>query len=1319
VIGDPGNGKSRLMQEIAKKGDNTLYVDLKKLQEKSITSFFEDKQIKETPKEDLDNIERTGYFYKEGFKLINSDKLTICLDALDEISEENLSAFRTNICDFFNEYNECSIIISCRTHNLKYLQEILPNDLSVVQIRKFNIQQVQEILKDTIKTISDQQINSLLKSTTKGSFNPLYFHENILQTPRYLLIAIDLIKNNEIKDYKNLSQFELFELFIKNKLKKEKELEAFDLTFAYKFLCLLALIMEIKQVNQITKDEFNTILDDVKSDIKLFVFGKITTDTFFKHTVLKDTDNIVQFENREFQEYLAACEIISLDSTEQAIYDLCYIPEIKALNFSWYNTLSFIFDQRPELVLNIVLRHSADKTISHNLIEFILSNINERNLAGINEKARELLFKNIFIFFGSNHFIPHQHIFNLANLYVGNGTDLLAVLQSPSPSKIVVINVLRLFLQLYDIGVIIDDSKQWEKTIYKICYWNKDDKEYIEYTLPALASFNKRKYVDRYDYYLKDISNSKHPFIDSYFHALISLGNNDLILKYLLLFYRTSYFSFTGVIHAVNYLLKSEDGLSSFVKEICNDGDILINFLDSINYKTLKIENTIEKIGENDELLESIESLILTLISDTKFLSKYLALNFILDISKYLVKYKKKFAEELLDRINNNKTERNRLIYQLTSYFPYIISVENLNTFSLKIKRFFDAFYFENIIRNCEVINPDVFAFANQKIKKGQRVKNIKAFIKEIPYKLKSYFVKESKSKQNEILNVFLGKLRFGENMHSSDVFSYYKDNYETIDKDIKHEDLVEFKRIIEFTLNNGKPENAKIEINSKSGNNRNFTTTSVPFLHAFNEISQIPNIKSFVDLKKYRKTLISYIPLNIHIDHIYVLLEPLEDSDIQELHDAFTRYNDDRVYLNTETFLSFVKKYNVKKALPYLKGMLNEPFKLSDFSPSEIVKTIAIFEDDAQYFIDLDKKIDKSTSYNLWDATNAVLISSFKNIQAIKDRCKELKNRKLDLEEPDFNFSPNSIARSISNEEAELNDYHFAHPIMHLQDTIAMESVYDLLDFSVMIYEHDKNLFKLYSDYIDEIVFKYFEGLKTKSSYEIISNLEFELEQILEKYESNRNYSRRIDLLKRSYSTYIETSKPLAEYIKKYNDQKTKRYLPIHSDEMLYQTLEKAIDEDLRNWVELEGAYKMIQHYKVRSGKRTIEDLMQKTMSSQLENILLKKELRGFDINREVEMLDGVRPDFLIKYGFIGPVMIEIKRSGNSDFADKDEKIIEYRDKLIGYLNKSKSKKGIYLIFNDKKKMKFKEKIYKHEVLYKNVPIKVIGIDCMNFKDD
>jgi hypothetical protein len=59
-------------------------------------------------------------------------------------------------------------------------------------------------------------------------------------------------------------------------------------------------------------------------------------------------------------------------------------------------------------------------------------------------------------------------------------------------------------------------------------------------------------------------------------------------------------------------------------------------------------------------------------------------------------------------------------------------------------------------------------------------------------------------------------------------------------------------------------------------------------------------------------------------------------------------------------------------------------------------------------------------------------------------------------------------------------------------------------------------------------------------------------------------------------------------------------------------------------------------------------------------------------DIIREHQLLDGKKIDFLISYGFIGPVMIETKRLDNSEIANNTKRRA-YKKKMLQYIKGTK----------------------------------------------
>ena len=445
--------------------------------------------------------------------------------------------------------------------------------------------------------------------------------------------------------------------------------------------------------------------------------------------------------------------------------------------------------------------------------------------------------------------------------------------------------------------------------------------------------------------------------------------------------------------------------------------------------------------------------------------------------------------------------------------------------------------------------------------------------------------------------------------------------------------------------------------------------------------------------------------------------MAPLSSDELDVIKKSFLDASDDRNIIHIHLFTNFVKQFNVKEAIPLLKDYLIRPNLFSANEQHTILNTVVLFEKNESYYIQLLKGINKNKYTALWFSINSILIVNYSNVEAIKARVLEIKKRKFKFQPHPKNYSPDSIATDIPPESMELTTFDFAAPLMNLDNSEYVSHFFDLLEYSIMIWNEDTQNYSSYSYYIDNIVLHFFDNLKKEKSYKWYNDLANTITNLTTTHKSSKNYKRQLTQLEKSYIEYIEKSKPLSTYIKKYNDIKSKKYIEIKSYESLFKLLENAINTDLRKWIEIDGAYKMIHKYKADSKTQTKEDLMQKTLTTQFENILLKKGIRKFDIFREAQQLDDKRSDFLIKYGFIPPVLIEIKRSGNPDFSGNIKTIKEYKTKLGGYLQKTHASKGIYLIFNDTGCKKFNTTIEKHKKLYKDTGISVIGIDCINYE--
>ena len=87
-----------------------------------------------------------------------------------------------------------------------------------------------------------------------------------------------------------------------------------------------------------------TFFDDVHSDLKTSLLRQVPLEIFFEKTLLKDNLETIEFDNTEFQEYLAAKEITRLGTNIRTIFELAVDPEIREIYPDWFNPLGFVVD---------------------------------------------------------------------------------------------------------------------------------------------------------------------------------------------------------------------------------------------------------------------------------------------------------------------------------------------------------------------------------------------------------------------------------------------------------------------------------------------------------------------------------------------------------------------------------------------------------------------------------------------------------------------------------------------------------------------------------------------------------------------------------------------------------------------------------------------------------------------------------------------------------------------------------------------------------------------------------------------------------------
>ena len=274
---------------------------------------------------------------------------------------------------------------------------------------------------------------------------------------------------------------------------------------------------------------------------------------------------------------------------------------------------------------------------------------------------------------------------------------------------------------------------------------------------------------------------------------------------------------------------------------------------------------------------------------------------------------------------------------------------------------------------------------------------------------------------------------------------------------------------------------------------------------------------------------------------------------------------------------------------------------------------------------------------------------------------------------------------------------------------------------------EEDKKLLEIALDlrnkgkhvngyFFEEIVFRHIKYLNHKKTFEPL----IEIEKFLQEKSSHKNlysFEYKFKELKQIYLDNLSKPKHIMEAIKAYKKSKENEYITINSSIHLLEIVKDSISNEIKSWIEVEGAYKHIGDLAKKTTNTNAEDFIQKTIKTQIELALVKKGLRHTDIKikREEQTLDDKRADFTINYGFIGQVLLELKLSHNSESKVNQKNGKDYKEKLIKYIDATNSNYGLFIIFNTQEnKIVFERQIEELAKFYEDKEnIFILGLNC------
>ncbi len=1241
IVGEPGVGKSLLMRRMSEhlsvSGYETELIPLRTSNlDKKIDAFL----AKETEK-----------------------PKALLLDALDEVKSDKLPEIIAKIEEISLSHPELPLYISSRWIFINRYSNSFP-EYRYITLPPFTQGQVQEYLKAAGH--SEKDIEELRLRIVSFGHSML-----VIQTPRYLFYLEDYLKNNGVDAATKVSRNDLFEYFIYKKLEHEDiKLNSDKKAITKRVLEKLALTMEIYQTNTFTKDELMTFFDELKSELTAIALTQIDLEIFYDCSLLKNNITSIEFDNAEFQEYLAAKEISRFPDPAKAAAALAIDEEAKEIHPSWFNALTFLVDMYPELLSQLIdfsgMRSLGFKVMDEAFLNF-LSRVDPRRLTP--EVRKDLFELSIDYHENTLQWIPGRLASALPGFYDPTleqnlKTSVENAEQKTGTARFVPLgNIAYIVAYLLRAGVSVDTAF-WRKKLIEFVSDENDNGVLQRHALLALEELKDPSVIDE----LPNLSGKDQLVYEGFLGLCTEIAPD----------HPTSIAHFISAIKSNNFhgryglfAMKEKGSLKKFLQAFIDDSDFRREFLDDSRIFRDTDRKLIDRIVDflDEEIIElSMKALVEAVHMNVAHDAENSAL--IKELWVLLRARDSDFVPKMVDRIKSTSDGKNSLYFS-HAFFAQIIEKDDVESYlqaMIEVDERWVAFNVMARIRHSGKKEAEEIYEAGRK------------FLKE------EYEASEQRSsepdpwveKQNaELIREFKTRLEPAPGQYDQSVFDFYNDNLTRLDPLITEVERDRLRSLITGTVFKLiDPAKSDLKITSEGADTKTYTTSSA--IHLFGE-AIITAKQLGVDPSQFRQHILNYIPFAFH-DKLAAIFDLVKDVQPQEMEVVLEVYKDRKSDLwrhRTDSFIDAIEQYHILEATPLLRGFITEPL-CDKYAREKALSVLDQLAPDPAFLKEIADKYAGSETYEsrLADIANGLLITNHADPDAIRNRLKQIVDHAAAFTRPEGVHSVSDLEDEISH------DKRFAKPLMDLKYSGYEEDYLNFLDQAMEIWARGKD-FQAYSEYMWGIVYAYFDNLKETRSYAPLRQLEERIATMRDKEGANWLASR-MSQLRRSYLAYVGKPRTASEAIQKYNAAKEIDNRKIQTSDDLFAQIESALQKDLRQWIEGEGAYKIIVGEKVFDRQRQgYEKLIQQTIKPQIENILLR---RGFNVQayREAELLDGKKVDFLVRYGFIGPVLIEVKLTSNTDLKGTAiDQSPSYKN-VERYMNGYEATHGIVLIIKN-----------------------------------
>lgn len=1272
VLSDAGLGKSRLLREVVnnapENGYEACWLDLKHISERESVEESIQKLSKQKNQQSVFHSSPNFDLGKEKGSLI------FCLDSLDEVSVNEQFNIIKKVNFFRSSFPKAKILLSCRTdifQQFKHLFQDIPS-LKRIEVKRLDFARVKIFIKENLNrefiTWTDKDWSDLHDKFARDFSG----YPEVIDSPRMLELFVELGKEKGLKNVMVDSKADLMEQFVNFSLESElKEGNQFPIHFLKTVLGKLALVMQVLQVSKISKKDFSRFLMDIEPSLVSLFSSTNDLLTLYSKTLLQVRNNDLEFRNAEFMEYLASKEIEEYDKPLQATFDLVIDDETKEFIPSWYNTIAYLAEldiEFQQAFVNFI--RSRKNHLDMDLIDKVLPTYPAR-IEELKEEEKSAIFKIILAYYrNTDRYIYTETASKLANYYQNSNEqelkeDILSDKWQPIASAFTVVSYVK------SQEKVIDEEFWIEHAVDNIKH--RSEPQIRENAILTLGSFKNTALLKsrERELELSTAQDDKH-FVNAFKKAD---ENSEFTLQRIVDMYLKKRH---GIHPYPRIQIDSEEGLRNIIKVLMSidksrlrrNTDIF-DYLRDYNEFFLQLE-THYSSQLQDELIKFIIRLC-----NNEF---YTIMPFVkVGISKN-PSFEGKLLEETLERMG---------------YWSWS---ENEHSFLMRIDDFV------SFLKNAEISIEETIIILNELIRIKSKNVELSELVKTFPKTLKPYFEysneeikREGKSyannRRDDKTNDFVEALTIGNCIKIID--SICDDYIEEWKNDYQEE----IKEIVLRGIHNV-DENKLNTVKSSDGTaNMEF----IEFSHAI-ELANLFNI----DLSKVRSILLRTLAYCINQPHHYYNteehienLEPFKEEELNYFFDFYEEGNQKNynLYSSVSAFNTIIYSQQSTQAVIAKATCIFENFLVNEYHKVKVnegyfFESIVSLNQNFKLVHDLFKKSSGKSESNL----NQILVQHISEYQeeAIDWRIEQIKGSAKKIKNEDLKYAFESD--KFDNADVSIKT------VVGIKHHLKLKS---LLKFSLSDLFWESSGYRSYQRFVWRIVFDFYHRSKQELTYEIIS----ELESKIQKHKSkDDNLKFLFEDVKRSYLSTNKRFKKIVQAVKKANKIRSNDYLEVASTEELFMLLKRVLETEIRRLIEQEGYYQTVQRVTSKQ-----EDTIQKTLTILVENALLRSGLRPNEvvIYREAQLAYDKRTDFLISYGFLEPILVEIKRTENPEIHNEDKRE-EYKSKMYQYVEGMNAKHGLYLVFQTTKKYEIDKFRPLLKEQYADTVVDVIGFNCV-----